>query len=296
MPGMDSIHFPVYKCAVVMGNKIYIRGEANKLFVVTLNATLNSGSWTVSTTPTSIYALTTYHSRLVLVGGLDTSTLKVTNKLWVSDEGVDWDTSLPPMPTRRALSSAINTGSPQYLVVAGGRVGVRVETDVVEVFAHEQWSTVQPLPYPCYGMSSTLHNGSWYLIDDSSMFCCKLAELLAPCIKTSTEIDETWFLVDDSQKIFYQGSCRTNFQPALISFGQRLVAFSHNGTHAYSNYTESWVHVHEIADATEKFPIVLPTGALIMISKRLRDYVKITLKGIYIMISVIYTQMHIVWL
>jgi hypothetical protein len=62
--------------------------------------------------------LSTYHSQLVLVGGQLNGC--PTNKVWVSDDGYSWNTSLPSMPTAREFPIVVNTGTPEYLLVAGG--------------------------------------------------------------------------------------------------------------------------------------------------------------------------------
>ena len=70
----------------------------------------------------------------------------ITNKLWTSDTGIIWHPSLPPMPTRRYHSVAVNIGSdPECLVVAGGTNG-SMNLDTVEVLVGEQWSTLERLP------------------------------------------------------------------------------------------------------------------------------------------------------
>ena len=108
---------PVSVCdahAVVLGNKIYIGG--GKLypgpFFGLLICDFTEDSWNVLDTPTKLYTLTTYQSRLVLIGGKD---LKATNLLWVLDEQHnadehDWVQPLPPMTTECCKSSLISVG------------------------------------------------------------------------------------------------------------------------------------------------------------------------------------------
>lgn len=123
---------------------------------------MHSLNWTVCSTPTEFYALTTYHSQLVLVGGIKAG--RPTNQLWTSHAGLDWKASLPPKRTACYWSSAVNTGSPENLIVAGGRGGTG-NVSTVEVFTDldKQWWIVKDLPRRCACMKCTLHDGNVYL-------------------------------------------------------------------------------------------------------------------------------------
>ena len=231
---------------VVCNDKIYIGGRAY-LFLTSTDLT----SWRRLTLPVHNSAITTYHSKLTLVGGRVIDSGEITNRLWTSDTGSNLQSSLPPMPTKRYLPSAINTGDPEYLVVAGGR-GVSLDIlDTVEVLAEEQWLTVQPLPgRRCYGMKSTLHNGKVYFMGGAEQGCdvyyCKVKDLLSGISWSQLEVPS-----------------RGSF-PA--SFGQQLIAFDRNfKVLAHSSLTQSWVRVGKMPcqklDAT---PVVLSTGELVV--------------------------------
>jgi hypothetical protein len=119
--------------------------------------------------------LSTYHSQLVFVGGQLSD--GCTNKVWVSDDGCSWNsTSLPPLPRAKAWPTVVNTGAPEYLLVAGGWPPSQVL--VVEVLMEGQWWTLPSLPSPFYhGCQSIVHNGNLY-IDNVH---CDLQALLASC-------------------------------------------------------------------------------------------------------------------
>lgn len=55
----------------------------------------------------------------MLLGGRNTATREDPDEVWVSEDGTNWQQSLPPMSERRVWATALNTGSPEYLVVAG---------------------------------------------------------------------------------------------------------------------------------------------------------------------------------
>ena len=108
--------------AVVLNNKVYVGGG------FTLDCTTSSNiyiydptidTWETLQSPTRYSTLTTYHNKLLLVGGLEVSTDEATNQLWVFEEGEQtWTQPLPPMPTRRRGASAVSTQD--HLIVAGG--------------------------------------------------------------------------------------------------------------------------------------------------------------------------------
>ena len=132
---------------------------------------VNLGSWTPFSVPAMRgFALTTYHSQLVLVGGW-TDGKKVLNTLWTSADGTNWQETLPPMPTSRYGAAVVNTGSsggPECLVVAGGVREAEKKLDTVEVLREGQWSTVHPLPEPMhYCFQHSHYNGTIILVGQS---------------------------------------------------------------------------------------------------------------------------------
>lgn len=125
-------------------------------------------SWTlISTLPVMDFSLSTYHSKLVMVGGKEIAAPhSPTNKLFWSEDGKNWQPLLPPMPTKRFLPAVVNTRSPEYLVVAGGTRAVgsnSLSTDVVEVLKEGVWFALRPLPLKYVYISHTLHNGSVFI-------------------------------------------------------------------------------------------------------------------------------------
>ncbi len=216
-------------------------------------------------TPTRYCALTTYHSQLVLIGGLVASSdeaIKVTNKLWISEHDtiMNWKSSLlPPMPTRRWGSSAVTTGTPESIIVAGGRGEDGAVLDTVEALVQEQWSTCQPLPKPRYAMHSTIHNGKLYLMggyrQGYAVFYCDLVSLISSSQCEQTLATSLWNQID---------ACEPYSIP--VSMGQHLIAMRRNPINAFSPPTKSWIHVEDLpVGVTSKAAIVLPNGVLFMI-------------------------------
>ena len=120
-----------------------------------------SESWSTMDTPTYWYGLTIYDDHLVLVGGREDLSSRVTNKIWLlqslgEDGREEWkEDAIPPMPSRRYGVSAV--GYDKLLLVAGGRDesdGQDMKT--VELYQLGQWRSTTPLPRPCSWMSSTV--------------------------------------------------------------------------------------------------------------------------------------------
>ncbi len=231
--------------------------ESPELFISSLDSL---SSWTTVETPTCSSALTTYHSQLVLIGGKESSSTEVTNKLWISEHEVimNWKSSLlPPMPTRRYCSSAVTTGTPESIIVAGG-MGEHGILDTVEALVQEQWSTCQPLPESCHYISPTIHNGKLYLMggipQGYAVFYCDLVSLISSSQCEQTLASSLWNRFN---------ACERYSIP--VSMGQHLIAMRRNTINAFSLHSESWIHVEILV--TSRAAIVLPNGVLFIIGR-----------------------------
>ena len=271
---------------VLLQDKIYLGGYTpsleshSSLFI----SSTDLNSWSQVTTPTRYYGLTTYHSQVVLVGGIEHDTNMVTNKLWTLKGETNWQPSLPPMPTSRYYSSALNTGSPECLVVSGGQAS---GMNVVELLKDNEWSSVQPLPKACSRLKSILHKGRLYLMggwgQGPSVFHCKLESLLNE--DYSQEMSHSSGLWSELQ-IHLKRSSPSSFANQLISTGGLSGAVS-SEICAYSPHTLSWLHVGNLPiELFSTATIVLPTGKLVVLggfstSGRSNRVFKASLKGDY---------------
>ena len=227
-----------------------VRGGSNILYMASFDLT----SWDKVTTPTRSYALSTYHSQLVLVGGVESGKedYNITNKLWTSDTGFNWQQSLPPMPTKRFFPSAINTETPEYLVVAGGigagiSGGVEIiSADVVEVLVDETWFGVSHLPAPCLYSNFALHNGTLYLKHKLSMYYLEVNNLFDSL---------NWGSLQFVRKFCFP-----------TSFGQQLiVVYDDIFSITHSSITPTWFPVGKTpCKGLTAAPVVLPMGELVV--------------------------------
>ena len=241
--------------------------------------------WCILQTPTYYFALTTYHSQLVLIGGYNIGANNtLTNELWTLHYN-QWLQTLPPMQSKRYGASAVSHG--EHLIVAGGTGGKYYETlDIVEVYDGQHWSYVQPLPNTSGDMKSVVLNGCWYLMggdeQGEDVYYASLDELITSCEMSQPSI---WKLLP-IVPCWYS-------TPAVL--GKRLVSIGgirpipnvslySNIIYAYSHITESWVHAGEMPiTMANTCSTVLPTGELTVIGglpeSASKSVFKVTLEG-----------------
>ena len=222
-------------------------------------------SWAIhSWSPTCYAALTTYHSQLVLIGGEEIGTGRVTNRVLVWQEG-EWHPSLPPMTVARREASAVSSGN--LIIVAGGETSLHGLTvsiaDVVELFNGHSWMMAQSLPVARCDMYSVLHNGVWYLGGG--------VELGRDVFKATVQS-----IVDSTHRPT-QCQVWTRLPPtphpiySIAVFNQQLMAIeegpSSTAICAYFRHTQSWVHVDDIPVALffSSCALTLPTGDLMVV-------------------------------
>ncbi len=226
--------------------------------LIILSADLQS--LTYHTLPYYGMSLTTYKSKLVAIGGCDPSTDEPTNLVFTSDTGLEWQPSLPCMITKRYQASAISSTSPDVIVVAGGIGLGYIVLDEVEVLVQDEWCSANPLPVPCCGMSSTLHQNDVVFTDRHHIYSCSIASLISSCTES----------IDISLWRFFNasGSCTT-----IFSYSSCLISTDGRGSlSGYCTMSQSWVEFGENHQQFFLWPLevraaVLPTGDFLMASE-----------------------------
>ncbi len=242
----------------------------------TLHISTDLHSWTTTDAPYRGSSLTTYQSKFVLVGGQLPYTSEPTNSLLTSTTGRDWKPLLRAMPTRRYYTSSVSGGSPEVLVVAGGRGSHGEYLDVVEVLLNDHWTTADSLPSSCYNMRSTFHKGNFYFTGGTYkrkiLLLCSLESIIASTSNGRTRRQTIWRTVTTLTKIF-----------AIISYVSNLIGIDEDSTiRSYSNKTEEWIETTSEGDRPQHVSgfiatAVLSTGQLLV---AIRDGVyKETLSG-----------------
>ena len=232
-----------------------------------------SDTWDKKATPVFDFALTVYHSQLVLVGGIEYigqySGGRPSTKVWTLGEDGQWRTTLPPLETTCISASAVSHGD--HLFVIDSAEGVYI-------FNGRYWATAQ---HPTFTeavsilsvIRSTVIDGCLYVMKrDSEVRYTSLDSLIASSGPSQTpQPSSVWKRLPDTPV----GGCT----PA--KFGNRLIAVRGRIIYAFSPVTQSWVEVggvpHSLAVSCA---IVLPSNEL-MVMESINTY-KVTLKGLCI--------------
>ena len=230
----------------------------------------------LSAPPVERFALTHYHSQLVLVGGVKpgiSPNKRPTDELWASTDGTDWKPLLPPMRIKRSDASAVNTGSPEYLVVVGGVPIDRFQwTTTVEVLINKEWFIVQPLPSPLNYPRAWIHNWSLIVTEVKSQTpssiqpgcCCHLDALLAPCFQPE-ETEKTSsceeFPIGATPSVWREFPIGAT--PCMLSFGHQLIAVCGSIFGVLCPSTDTWLPI-PVGPACLG-GTVLPTGEILMV-------------------------------
>lgn len=274
---------------MLLDRKLYVTGRflssgsPDKLY----QSSYDLKSWTALTTPTYWFALATYLSRLVLVGGVDSATDEMTRKLWTSADGSEWREDHPPLPAPRASASAISVGDPECLVVAGGEKWQYQQCSLVEVLSEGRWSTVQPLPKRCYDLKLSSHRGVIYVMggygqDHTFFYWCKVKSLVRPKQMRDEKKVQIW----NRYSLPVICSSAASFGGQLVVLGI-AIGLNYTKVYAHDTPTESWVHVGKMPlDLRNTFSMRLSTGQLVVIGvdddsqrNKVRKVFKASLRG-----------------
>lgn len=214
-------------------------------------------SWTATDTPTYMYALITYDTHLVLVGGREYPSEQITNKVYTMKDG-NFKALLPPMKERRYFSSAVSSGS--VLVVAGGSSNSGPLLSV-EVFKDGQWTSRQSFPKTCYRMRSVLCGNTWILLggdmQGTNIYSISLHSLISGKGQSTMET---------LANVPYTCSAAAIFGSRILSIGGWEYPNHISSIHAYSSDTQSWVLVGDLpAPLSSTCAVALPTGELMVI-------------------------------
>ena len=156
---------------VVMGEKVYVGGgdtecdeDLNRVFQYDpVRDEWNS----LPPHHMAAFAMAQFTGNLITVGGWIPDSDVTTGKVYhFNKQSQKWEEFLKPMPTARLVLSVATTQS--AIVASGGAIGFRdgepVYSATVEVYSSEtsQWHTADPLPVPCWAMTSVTIADTWY--------------------------------------------------------------------------------------------------------------------------------------
>ena len=274
--------------AVWLKDKVYVGGgetsgserESARLYIYTPA----TDTWTTLDTPVYWFALTIYHSQLVLVGGRKYVGKNIvgerSNKLWTLSEDGHWQEILPPMPKTCGSPSAVSHGD--HLLVISDELP---STNEVYVYNGHHWTSVQHPPQQLYSIRSTIFNGDWYLmgvkeysLQQTYVYSASLDSLLASCQPSETSQPSfVWKRLTDVPR----GRCYP------IVFGNRLIALgcksSITATTSLHAYSSLWLHVRDTPLSSSGFfpcAVVLPSNELMIVRGQTAFQTTLKCKGI----------------
>ena len=221
-------------------------------------------TWDTLNTPVYNFALTTYRSKLVLVGGREYIGENVegspSNKLWTLSKDGKWEETLPPMETACFLASAVSHGD--HLLVIDG------DSNQVRVYNGYYWAKAQHLPEILVLVKSTVFNGDLYVSLRNKLYSASLDSLIASSQPSETSQPSTvWKRLPN-----VPSQCHTTV------FGDRLVAVGPMTIFAYSSSNQSWVKV-ESSPFPSLLPCAVPLSSNELMVIGVNAVFKVTLKG-----------------
>ena len=284
--------------AVWLKDKVYVAGgellQSRRADARLYIYTPATDTWdTQIDTPVYSFILTTYHSQLVLVGGKkyisEYGNGETTNKLWTLCEDGQWQETLPPIPTQCGSihASAVSHGDHLFVITATDDY----PSNKVYVYNGHHWASAQHPPQRLDFMKSTISNRHWYLMggellgspsQQTFVYSASLDSVLASCQPSETsQPSSVWKRLTDIP----HGYCC----PAV--FGNRLIAVKGGGypitptfLHAYSSFTQSWVHMGDGPDTSQITPCVVALSSNeLMVTREQRTF-KVTLKSKLILV------------
>ena len=228
-------------------------------------------SWEVIPTPTERYALATYHSQLVLMGGRDPTTDKPTSKVWLLEDR-SWvpHPTVPDMPVSTSWSAAVGFGD--YLIVFGSEQDEG--STAMSVFDGQNWLSAQPLPEELnravntFATKSAVNGDDWYLSRLEKVYRTSLKSLVASAVSPAAAAaaqSAVWEGLPDTP---HERSGTTWFGDHLLAVGGMS---SHcklmRTVHAFNSQANVWEHVSDLPGdgCCNNCCAVLPTGELLVI-------------------------------
>lgn len=170
--------------SVIVDGKMYVAGDSESLADnIVMEYDVNSRAWaTLPSYRTSWFSMTVVRNQMVLVGGYSISGDSSLLGRWTTDSDY-WSYPYPDMPTARCCCSVV--GYNQWLVVAGGLVGLHHPISCVEVLSIEerQWYAACPTPRPWRNMKVATIGETAYFTggDNVKAFKVSLPALIASC-------------------------------------------------------------------------------------------------------------------
>ena len=223
------------------------------------------------------FSMAVVNNQLVLVGGWDVQTAKVTNKLGVwNEQSKRWTHPLPPMTTA-CHSPSVATHNNRWLVVMGGHDGInylsRVEILDTTVTESRQWYHAASLPRPHNrALPATIGNMCYLLggyttggVSSQKVFSVCLDDLISQAVSrpASTSAPPTPSPWQSLLATPLEQSTALAFNGALLAVGGGYGAGGSKAIYHYQPSSRSWIKAGELPSGRSQCTCtVLPSGDL----------------------------------
>ena len=265
-----------YPKVVIFMEKVYIGGgdaSSNKRqTVMVYDPKQDSYDTLPPYTYYKFFSMAVVNNQLILVGGRNVQTKKVTNKLGVwNEQSKRWTHPLPPMTTA-CHSSSVATHNNRWLVVIGGEDD-ETHLSRVEILDTDsrQWYHAASLPQPLSHSLPAIIGNMCYLLGGNTdgptaskkVFSVCLDDLISqavsqPASASAPPTPSPWQSLPDTP---LKCSTALAFNGALLAVGGDL--FGNTAIYHYQPSSRSWVKAGELpTKRCECTCTVLPSGDL----------------------------------
>ena len=209
------------------------------------------------------FTMTELTHQLVVVGGIDLSTRKTTNKVSVwSPSQRSWTQPYPAMNTPR-MSPAVSTYH-QHLVVAGGCDVSGTALATVEILStsvsHCQWLSATGLPVSCSRMSAAITHGTLYLLGGT--LGKKVLSVSLSALTQNTKPPAVWRTLPDAP---LECSTAIAVHGSLLAVGGSHDRQRSSAIHVYNQEKNAWNKVGDLpTERSYCASCLLPSGEILV--------------------------------
>ena len=217
------------------------------------------------------FSMAIVNNQLVLVGGGDVQTGKVTNKLAVwNEESGKWTHPLPPMTTACNSSSVTSHNNRWLVVMAGVGDGTALSrVEILDTTESGQWYHAAPLPQTCHQVSTVTIGNMCYLmggynggVASKIVFCVNLDDLISqalsqPAGASAPPTPSPWMTLTDIPTTYSTAFSLNGSLLSVGGLGDSKVIYH------YQPSSKNWIKAGELpARRIQCACTVLPSGEM----------------------------------
>ena len=260
----------LYGLPVVVKGKVYVRGMSGGTNTV-LEYTPSSDVWDTLPPPHTVnyFTIATLNEHLVLVGGTDQSTYKVSKKIAVWDSAKhQWIYPYPSMTTGRVVPAAV--GYRDHLIVACGLTSERNRISNVDILdtTSNKWLTAESLPDTDLYQSVIIEDTLYLVGDNRNVLRANIPTLISRARSTKhTASQSVWeslpnapiyrsspFAIDNVLMTVGGGTSDNISDPNLTTSIQ-----------LYNPTNNIWTKVGDLPEAVFNCPCTVISGQLLVL-------------------------------